>query len=141
MHRAVIALALALVVGTVLPASSPVGAATRTRLLPASVDERASAPGRVPPECSDPRTMALRVGVTASAIRQGRLTMGRFSITIDPAAIDLRAPTFDNPQWRLWYRSLIWLAPLAVESYTSTDAAGRRLVAAHVRAALRTNPG
>jgi hypothetical protein len=66
--------------------------------------------------------------------------MGRFSITIDPAAIDLRAPTFDNPQWRLWYRSLIWLAPLAVESYTSTDAAGRRLVAAYVRAALRTNP-
>jgi hypothetical protein len=112
---------------------------------PAPTDARwvPAAAQAAPLECGLPRSAAQGVGVTAAAVRNGVLRMYDRSVAIDPATINLSVSPVDTPPWRLWYHSLVWLTPLAVESYEAGDVAGTRLVAAYVRAAVRTtrDPG
>jgi hypothetical protein len=61
-------------------------------------------------------------------------------VRIHPATIDLSRSPVRSAPWRLWYGSLVWLVPLAAESFRTGDASGRRLVAAYVAASLRTSP-
>lgn len=112
---------------------------------PAPTDARwLPAAARVAPlACGLPRSAAQGIGVTAQAVRNGVLRMYDRSVAINPATINLAVSPVDNPAWRLWYHSLAWVVPLAVESYVAEDAAGTRIVAAYVRAAVRTgrDPG
>jgi hypothetical protein len=94
----------------------------------------------VPASCGIPLANARSLGATGSGVRRGVLTLFGRSVRINPSTIDFsRAPVRSAP-WRLWYGSLVWLVPLAVDSLQASNVAGRRLVAAYVAASLRTSP-
>jgi hypothetical protein len=61
------------------------------------------------------------------------------TVNIDPRTIDLKASPVNTAPWKLWFRSLMWVAPLAAQSYEAGDADGAAIVAAYVAAAVRTS--
>jgi hypothetical protein len=106
---------------------------------PSAVAASEPASALVPAACLAQRAMAENLGASSRAVRAGVVRLYNRSVRVHPATINLSVSPVRSIPWATAYRSLVWLVPLAVDSYLQGDRAGRRLVAAYVVASWRTS--
>lgn len=94
----------------------------------------------LPAACAEEAATAASIGVTADGVRAGRVTMMGSTATINPATSNFSTTPVPNGPFAMWYRSLVWLAPIAADAFETGNAADAALVTAYVRAAVRTSP-